>query len=110
MRHADSTGRARHWLQAMDSVPATLLRTLLLLAAHPAEQDVAAAEARAADAGTGELPRLRACVQESLRLYPVVPDLIRITRAETEWRGVRHPVGTAVLLPVLFHQRDPEHL
>lgn len=109
-RHADSTGQARHWLQAMDSVPATLLRTLLLLAAHPAEQDVAAAEARAADAASGELPRLRACVRESLRLYPVVPDLIRVTRAETEWRGVRHPAGTAVLLPVLFHQRDPEHM
>lgn len=115
-RHADPTGaldptgQARHWLQAMDTVPATLLRTLLLLAAHPAEQDVAAAEARAADSASGELPRLRSCVRESLRLYPVVADLIRVTRAETEWRGVRHPAGTAVLLPVLFHQRDPEHM
>ncbi|MGW7194530.1 cytochrome P450, partial [Streptomyces sp. NPDC054838] len=106
----DPAGQARQWLQAMDTVPATLLRTLLLLAAHPAEQDVAAAEARGADAASGELPRLRACVRESLRLYPVVPDLIRVTRAETEWRGVRHPAGTAVLLPVLFHQRDPEHM
>ncbi|MEU6890410.1 cytochrome P450 [Streptomyces sp. NPDC046557] len=115
-RHADPTGaldptgQARHWLHAMDTVPATLLRTLLLLAAHPAEQDLAAAEARAADAASGELPRLRACVRESLRLYPVVADLIRVTHAETEWRGVRHPAGTAVLLPALFHQRDPDHV
>ncbi|MFB6812552.1 cytochrome P450 [Streptomyces sp. NPDC056387] len=104
-------------LRAMDGIPATLLRTLLLLAAHPAEQDAAAAEALAAaaeaaagSAARGELPRLRACVRESLRLYPVVPDLIRVTRTETEWRGVRHPAGTTVLLPAHFHQRDPEHV
>lgn len=108
--HADPAGRAHHWLLAMDTVPGTLLRTLLLLGAHSGEQDAAAAEARAGGAAQGELPRLRACVRESLRLYPVVPDLIRVTRAETEWRGVRYPAGTSVLLPALFHQRDPEHV
>lgn len=110
----DQVGQVRQWLAAFDHVPGVLLRTLLLLGAHPAEQDAVAAEARAAGfpqgAAQGALPRLRACVRESLRLYPVVPDLIRITRAETEWRGVRHPAGTSVLLPVLFHQRDPEHV
>ncbi|MER6257620.1 cytochrome P450 [Streptomyces sp. NPDC001584] len=118
-RHADPTstldpvGQAQHWLLAMDAVPDTLLRTLLLLGAHPAEQDLATAEAAAeaaAGADRGELPRLRACVRESLRLYPVVPDLIRVTRAETEWRGVRYPAGTSVLVPAAFHQRDPERV
>ncbi|MFD0120740.1 cytochrome P450 [Streptomyces virginiae] len=118
-RHADPTGtfdpvgQAQHWLQALDAVPDTLLRTLLLLGAHPAEQDLAAAEAAAeavAGADRGELPRLRACVRESLRLYPVVPDLIRVTRAETEWRGVRYPAGTSLLVPAAFHQRDPERV
>ncbi|MFG2874866.1 cytochrome P450 [Streptomyces sp. NPDC048337] len=106
----DPAGRARQWLLAMDSLPATLLRTLLLLGAHPAEQEAAAAEAGARAAGCGELPRLRACVRESLRLYPVVPELIRVTRAETDWRGVRCPAGTSVLLPAAFHQRDPERV
>lgn len=124
-RHADPLGgpdlagpdpvrQVRQWLAAFDLVPGVLLRTLLLLGAHPAEQDAVAAEARAAGwaqgYAQGALPRLRACVRESLRLYPAVPDLIRITRAETEWRGVRHPAGTRVVLPVLFHQRDPEHV
>lgn len=119
-RHADATGeldpvgQARQWLAAFDLVPGVLLRTLLLLGAHPAEQDTVAAEARAVGvtqaAARGALPRLRACVRESLRLFPGVPDLIRTTRAETEWRGVRHPAGTCVLLPALFHQRDPEHV
>ncbi|MFD7258651.1 cytochrome P450 [Streptomyces sp. NPDC059874] len=114
-RRADPSGgldplrQAHHWLLAMDAVPGTLLRTLLLLGAHPAEQDAAAAEA--ARGGTdGELPRLRACVRESLRLYPVVPELIRVTRAETEWWGVRYPAGTSVLLPAAFLQRDPERV
>ncbi|WP_327302606.1 cytochrome P450 [Streptomyces sp. NBC_01298] len=110
----DPVGQVRQWLAAFDLVPGILLRTLLLLGAHPAEQDAVAAEARAAGwaqgSAQGALPRLRACVRESLRLYPAVPDLIRITRAETEWRGVRHPAGTCVVLPVLFHQRDPEHV
>ncbi|MFJ6482525.1 cytochrome P450 [Streptomyces sp. NPDC091682] len=109
----DPVGEAQHWLLAMDVVPDTLLRTLLLLGVHPAEQDLAVAEAAAevaAGAERGELPRLRACVRESLRLYPVVPDLIRVTRAETEWRGVRYPVGTSVLVPAAFHQRDPERV
>ncbi|MFB6577594.1 cytochrome P450 [Streptomyces sp. NPDC056402] len=109
----DPVGQAQHWLLAMDAVPDTLLRTLLLLGAHPAEQDLAVAEAAAevaAGAERGELPRLRACVRESLRLYPVVPDLIRVTRAETEWRGVRYPAGTSVLVPAAFHQRDPERV
>lgn len=108
-RSAAYAGREEQVLRAMDAVPATLLRTLLLLAAHPAEQDAAAAEA--AGSGSAEdLPRLEACVRECLRLYPAVPDLVRVTRAETEWRGVRHPAGTTVLLPAHFHQRDPEHV
>ncbi|MFD3807154.1 cytochrome P450 [Streptomyces sp. NPDC058611] len=107
--HPGALGRAHQWLAALDALPETLLRTLLLLGAHPAEQRRAATEAAAA-AAPGELPWLRACVRESLRLYPVVPDLIRVTRTETVWHGVRHPAGTAVLLPAAFHQRDPEHV
>ncbi|MFK0043790.1 cytochrome P450 [Streptomyces sp. NPDC090741] len=101
--------REEQVLRAMDAIPATMLRTLLLLGTHTAEQDAAATEAAGRGAAE-ELPRLRACVRECLRLYPVVPDLIRVTRTETEWRGVRHPAGTTVLLPAHFHQRDPEQV
>ncbi|MEU6868743.1 cytochrome P450 [Streptomyces sp. NPDC046876] len=103
----DPVGQAHHWLLALESLDQVVARALLLLSAHPAEQDAARAEA---DAGAPELPRLRACVQETLRLYPLVPDLVRVTREETEWRGVRYPAGTAVLVPALFHQRDPEQV
>ncbi|CAL9608867.1 hypothetical protein SUDANB120_05602 [Streptomyces sp. enrichment culture] len=100
---------AHPWAPVLDSVPATALRTLLLLGAHPAEQAAAAAEA-AARTDPHELARLQGCVQEALRLYPAVPDLVRTTTTETVWRGVRHPAGTRVLLPAHFHQRDAEHV
>ncbi|MFD8148590.1 cytochrome P450 [Streptomyces sp. NPDC059708] len=103
----DPLGQTHHWLLAIDVLAPIVIRTLLLLAAHPAEQDEVRAEIAA---GTPGLPRLRACVQESVRLYPIVPDLVRVTRAETEWRGVRHPAGTTVLVPIGFHQRDPERV
>ncbi|MFJ3925284.1 cytochrome P450 [Streptomyces sp. NPDC090022] len=103
----DPVGQAHHWLLALDGLSGVAARTLLLLASHPAEQDRAAADAAA---GGTALPQLRACVRESLRLYPLVPDLLRVTRAETTWRGVTFPPGTAVLVPAQFHQRDPEHV
>ncbi|MEU3059454.1 cytochrome P450 [Streptomyces subrutilus] len=107
--HGDALGRVHPWLSALDTLPGTLLRTLLLLGAHPCEQRRAATEA-AGDPGPGELPRLRACVREALRLYPAVPELVRVARTETRWQGVSHPAGTTLLLPAGFHQRDPEQV
>ncbi|WP_308072572.1 cytochrome P450 [Streptomyces bambusae] len=94
----DPAGQAHHWLLAVDAVALVVARTLLMLAVHPAEQDAA----------RGDDTRMRACLQESLRLWPVVPDLVRVTRAETVWRGVAYPAGTHVLVPVGFLQRDPQ--
>ncbi|RSS79149.1 cytochrome P450 [Streptomyces sp. WAC06614] len=122
----DPVGQVPHWFFALDGVGTTVAQTLLLLAAHPAEQDAVRDEVRdagreagrdaAPDEGGGAGPgtradsRLRACVQESLRLWPLVPALVRVTRAETTWRGVVHPAGTTVLVPAGFLQRDPAHV
>ncbi|MGW4204310.1 cytochrome P450 [Streptomyces sp. NPDC004726] len=103
----DPLGQTHHWLLGVDLAAPVVARTLLLLALHPAEQDVAHAEAAGRVPG---LPRLRTCLRESVRLYPIVPDLVRVTRAETVWRGVRFPAGTDVLVPIGFHQRDPHRV
>ncbi|MET9608483.1 cytochrome P450 [Streptomyces sp. NPDC006512] len=103
----DPLGQTHHWLLGIDLAAPVVARTLLLLAHHPAEQDAARTEAAARVAG---LPRLRACLEESTRLYPIVPDLVRVTRTETQWRGVRYPAGTDVLVPMGFHQRDPDQV
>ncbi|MBO8195712.1 cytochrome P450 [Streptomyces oryzae] len=97
----DPVGQAHHWLLALDAVAAIVARTLLLLAAHPAEQAALYDVPHAPDTA-----RLRACVLEGLRLYPLVPDLLRILRADTTWRGVPYPAGTHVLVPIGFLQRD----
>ncbi|MCX5193035.1 cytochrome P450 [Streptomyces sp. NBC_00249] len=101
----DPLGQTHHWLLGIDLSAPVIARTLLLLALHTAEQD--AVHAELADAAP-ELPRLRACVTESVRLYPIVPDLVRVTRTDTVWAGVRYPPGTDVLVPIGFHQRDPD--
>ncbi|MGI5350600.1 cytochrome P450 [Streptomyces sp. CA-250714] len=99
----DAVGQAHHWFLALDAVAAIVARTLLMLAAHPAEQAAIHEAAQAPDT-----TRLRACVLESLRLYPVVPDLLRILRTDTTWRGVPYPAGTHVLVPIGFLQRDSD--
>ncbi|MGW0392042.1 cytochrome P450 [Streptomyces sp. NPDC003042] len=103
----DPLGQTHHWLLGIDLAAPVVARTLLLLAMHAAEQDAVHAEAVEGVAG---LPRLRACLRESVRLYPIVPDLVRVTRGETEWRGVRYPPGTNLLVPIGFHQRDPDQV
>ncbi|WP_438489923.1 cytochrome P450 [Streptomyces sp. S186] len=97
----DAVGQAHHWLLALDSVAAIVARTLLLLAFHPAEQAALYEAPHALDT-----TRLGVCALESLRLYPVVPDLLRIVRADTTWRGMPCPAGTHVLVPIGFLQRD----
>ncbi|MFI8849179.1 cytochrome P450 [Streptomyces sp. NPDC053499] len=97
----DAVGQAHHWLLALDAIGLIVARTLLLLAAHPAEQTALYNAPHAPDTG-----RLRACVLETLRLYPLVNDLLRILRADTTWRGVPYKAGTHVLVPIGFLQRD----
>ncbi|WP_320777298.1 cytochrome P450 [Streptomyces sp. CRN 30] len=97
----DPVGQAHHWLLAIDSLAYAAVTTLALLAARPAEQQAVYEESLA-----GRDSRLRACVQEALRLYPPVSDLVRVLRADTEWRGVCRPAGTQVLVPIGFLQRD----
>ncbi|MGW5342296.1 cytochrome P450 [Streptomyces sp. HUAS TT3] len=104
----DPIGQTHHWLLALDALGPVAARTLLLIATHPAEQEAVFGEVSAG--GGPLLPRLQACVRESLRLFPLVPDLVRVTRASTTWRGVPYPAGTSVLVPALFHNRDPHRV
>nr|WP_236667201.1 cytochrome P450 [Nonomuraea sp. K271] len=73
------------------------MQTLALLAAHPAHRKAARADPC----------HLRACLRESLRLWPPVPALTRVTTMETSWYGATLPAGTTVLVPMAAHQRSP---
>jgi cytochrome P450 len=99
---------------ALEAVRTVVANTLGLLATHPAArtrvlEEIAAADAahgRGTVAGLADLRFVRACIQESIRLWPAAPTLVRRTTAETEWQGTVVPSGTRVLIPAaVFHRR-----
>ncbi|MBB3052949.1 hypothetical protein FHS23_003992 [Prauserella isguenensis] len=109
-RHTGSDAVASqllHWLFAFDAAGIATFRTLALLAAHPDMLRRAREEARdgAADAPR-QLPFLRACVLESLRLWPTTPALLREARTDTAW--ARNGATLLAFAP-LFH-RDSARL
>jgi cytochrome P450 len=85
---------------------------LYLLDLHPAvrsgiEAELAAAlgDRQASAADLPRLPRLSAAIDETLRLYPSVPVLGRLARADDEVSGVPVPAGSHVaIVPWLLHR------
>jgi cytochrome P450 len=106
-------GQVPFWLMALDAVRVAVFNALGLLSTHPAVHERALAEVRAADAahgpGTvaalGDLAFVRACVLDSVRLWPAAPLLVRVTAAETEWYGETLPIGARVLIPAAAQHR-----
>jgi cytochrome P450 len=93
------------WLFAFDAAGMAAYRTLALLAAHPAELEQA----------RGEPGYLRACVHESLRLWPTTPVILRDSTTETVWpgsgvAGAVLPAGTALAIVAPFFHRDDRRL
>ena len=98
---------------ALDAVRTVVTNALALLATDPATRVRAVEEIAAADlahgrgtvAGLADLRFVRACVQESIRLWPAAPTLVRRTTTDTEWYGTTVPAGTRVLIPAgVFHR------
>lgn len=99
------------WLFAFDAAGIATFRTLALLAAHPEQLERAWEEIRRGNReGRRSLPFLRACVLESLRLWPTTPLVLRETTAETEWETGRMPAHTHVLIFAPFFHRDDRRL
>jgi cytochrome P450 len=106
-------GQAPFWLMALDAVRIAVFNTLALLTTDPTARERALAEIRAADeihgsgtvAGLADLTFVRACLLDSVRLYPAAAMLVRVTAAETEWYGETLPIGAKVLIPVSAHHR-----
>lgn len=96
------------WLFAFDPAGMTAARTLALLAAHSEVQQAACEEAGRRDAA--DLPFLRACALEALRLWPTTPAILRQTDQDTVWDGDIMPAGTGILIFAPFFHRDDETL
>ena len=106
-------GQVPFWLMALDAVRIAVFNALALLTTDPAAHERALAEIRMADtthgpgtvAGLADLAFVRACMLDSVRLWPAAAMLVRVTAAETEWYGETLPIGAKVLIPVSAHHR-----
>ena len=106
-------GQVPFWLMALDAVRIAVFNALALLTTDPAAHERALAEVRTADTAHGpgtvaalaELAFVRACLLDSVRLWPAAAMLVRVTAAETEWYGETLPIGAKVLIPVVAHHR-----
>lgn len=104
------------WLFAADAAGVAMFRALALLATHPEQ---AARFRRDAEAAQGParalLPYARACVLDSLRLWPTTPLLLRDSVEPTTWTtstgdNATLPAKTGVLIYAPYFHRDDRRL
>jgi cytochrome P450 len=105
------THQVAQWLFAFDPAAMATFRALALLATHPVQrQDALREVAEHRGEGRTELRYLRACLLESLRLWPTTPLILRETTTETQWGTGTLPAGTAMVIFAPFFHRDDRHV
>jgi cytochrome P450 len=105
----DPSGQVPQWLFALDAPARASFRTLALLGTHPAQGAKATQEAAAAQ-GPSELPFLRACLLDTLRLWPTTPVVLRQATSSVEWEGGTIRKGTGLIIYAPFFHRDATRL
>lgn len=90
------------WMFAFDAAAWATFRALALIVTHPGAEHAARAEIEAG----GDLPYVRACVLESVRLWPTTPAILRDTTRPTTWAGGHLPAGASVMIFAPFFHRD----
>ncbi|MFO7533151.1 MAG: cytochrome P450 [Candidatus Limnocylindrales bacterium] len=102
------THQVAQWLFAFDPAAMATFRALGLLATHSAQRRLAMREIASKPAT--DLEYLRACVLESLRLWPTTPLILRETTTETRWGTGTLPEGTALVIFAPFFHRDDRRI
>ncbi|WP_322888090.1 cytochrome P450, partial [Streptomyces solincola] len=103
----DPAGQVPHWLFAFDAAAIVAFRALALLSTHSRQEDQVRAETAVADLTEPSLlPYTRACVLESVRLWPTTPFLLRESVRETRWGSGALPAGTGFLIYAPLFHRD----
>jgi cytochrome P450 len=109
----DPIGQVPQWLFAFDAAGMALLRTLAVLCTHPEHYGRALDDATDSDRPHLRV-YLRACVLESLRLWPTTPTILRDTTDITQWRdgADRFTIakGAALMIATPAFHRDNELL
>lgn len=92
-----------HWLFAWDATGIGTFRALAVLASLPGYAQQVRDEA---SVGSAERPFARACLLDTLRLWPTTPAILRETDRGTDWSGAAMPKGTGLLIDAPFLHRD----
>lgn len=104
--NVDAAEQVPHWLFAFDAAGMVAFRALALLATHPEQAGRAREEIAASDpVEPAVLPYVRGCVQESVRLWPTTPALLRDSLSGS---GSELPAGTGYFVYTPLFHRDPE--
>jgi cytochrome P450 len=96
------------WLFAFDPAGMTTFRCLAVLATHPAHAERAREEIRQRD--RSELSYVRACVLDTVRLWPTAPLVLRESTGQTTWEQGRMPPRTGLIIVAPFFHRDSERV
>ena len=94
------------WLFAFDPAGMATFRALAAVTVHPDVRLRAAREVAENRDERAHLPWLRACVLESLRLWPTTPMVLRQTTRDVAWDAGHMPARTGVLIYAPFFHRD----
>ncbi|TDQ00915.1 cytochrome P450 [Labedaea rhizosphaerae] len=101
----DRAGQIPHWLFAFDAVSIATFRALALLATHPDQEVPVRSELEGLDlTRPQQLPYLRSCVLESVRLWPTTPVVLRENTRDADGS----PRGTTQFIYSPFFHRDRE--
>ncbi|XP_076756466.1 cytochrome P450 4C1-like [Xylocopa sonorina] len=99
-----------------DTTAMSLCFTIMLFAEHPEIQDRARAEVKEVmEQNNGklnmsaiqELSYLERCIKESLRLYPSVPGIGRLTEKSVKLNNYEVPAGVTINVHIFDTHRDP---
>ncbi|GAB3556024.1 cytochrome P450 [Arthrobacter tumbae] len=94
------------WLFAFDPAGMATFRTLAAVAAHPEVRARALREVTENRTRREYLPWLRACVLESLRLWPTTPMVLRQATRDVAWDAGTMSAKCGVLIYAPFFHRD----
>ncbi|MDP2354469.1 MAG: cytochrome P450 [Beijerinckiaceae bacterium] len=104
----EPTHQVPQYLFAFDPGGMATFRALAVLATH--EQEAARARTEISERPAKDLPFLRACILDSLRLWPTTPAILRETTQDVEFDTGVMPKDTHVLIFAPYFHRDDENL